>query len=135
MPERNPQKYLAQKFVHAWSASERLGERVVRRRGVFVNAIRREVRVRKLGTGTIALPLGEGAARWILERVREGARLVTAMVRVDGSKLCVALIFRRDVKPVEAEARSGARPQRTAQRHRVRRRRAGAGAREVYTEA
>ncbi|MCC6020944.1 MAG: transposase, partial [Thermoproteaceae archaeon] len=70
-------------------------------RGVLVDAPRRELRVRKLGTGTIVLPLGESAVRWVLERVREGARLVLAMVWVEGGMLRVALVFRREVEPVE----------------------------------
>jgi putative transposase len=122
MPEGSPLKYLAQKFVHAYSASEWLRERVVKRgmrpplvldaqlrlsderdqgRGALVDAPKHELRIRRLGTGTIVLPLGENAAKYVLERVSEGAKLVLAMVWVDGSRLRVALIFRRDVTPIE----------------------------------
>ena len=123
LPQERPLRYLAQKFVHAYNASEWLRERVVKRGmrpplvldaqlrlgnerdvgcGVLVDVPKRELRIRRLGVGTIALPLGEGAIRWILGRVSEGARLVLAMVWVEGSRLCAALVFRRDVTPVEA---------------------------------
>jgi putative transposase len=122
LPEQNPLRYLAHKFVHAYSALEWLRGRVIRRgmrpplvldaqlrlsderdvsMGVLVDAARRKLRIRKLGTGTIVLPLPEGAARWILARVREGARLVLAMVWVEGGRLRVALAFRRDVTPMQ----------------------------------
>jgi putative transposase len=123
LPERSPLKYLAREFVHAWNALKQLRGQAIKRgmrppmildaqlrlngerdlgRGALVDVAKREVRVRRLGTGTIALPLSEGAARWILERVNEGARLVMAAVWVDGTRLCIALIFRRDVTPIEA---------------------------------
>ena len=122
IPQERPLRYLAQKFILAYSALKWLRGRVIRRgtrpplvldaqlrlgserdasRGALVDIPRRELRVRRLGVGTIALPLGEGAIRWILARAREGARLVLAMVWVEGGKLHVALVFRREVEPVE----------------------------------
>jgi putative transposase len=128
MPEENPLRYLAQKFVHAWNMLEWLRAHAVKRgmkvplildaqlrlsderdvsRGVLADVPKRKVRVRKLGTGTIALPLGEDATKQILERVREGAKLVLAAVWVGRSrgsraaKLYIALVFRREVEPVE----------------------------------
>jgi putative transposase len=59
--------------------------------------------VRKLGIGTLALPLSESNIEWILRRASEGARLVMAMVWVSGNGLCVALVFRREVEPIEPE--------------------------------
>jgi putative transposase len=123
LPDRNPLKYLAQKFVRAWNALEWLRGHAIRRgmrppmvldaqlrlsnerdksRGALADVPRRELRIRKLGIGTIVLPLGESNAEWILRRVREGARLVMAAVWVDGMRLCVALVFRREVTPIEA---------------------------------
>jgi len=132
LPERNPLKYLAQKFVRAWRALEWLREHVIKHgmrpplildaqlrlggerdvsRGALVDIPRHEIRVRKWSGrrgDTLALPLGEDAVRWILARVREGARLVLAAVWAGPSRgsraarLCVALIFRREVAPIEA---------------------------------
>jgi putative transposase len=122
LPEGNLLKYLAQKFVRAWRALEWLRGRVIKHgmrpplilnaqlrlgserdvgRGALVDVPGRELRVRKLGTGTIALPLGESNIEWILARVREGAKLVLAMVWVEGGRLRVALAFRRDVTPMQ----------------------------------
>ena len=122
MPQEQPLRYLAKEFVHAWNALRWLREHVVEHgmrvplildaqlrlgserdasRGALIDVPRREVRVRKLGTGTIVLPLPEGAVKYTLERAREGARLVMAMVWIKGGKLCVALVFRREAKPVE----------------------------------
>jgi putative transposase len=122
LPEENPLRYLAHKFVHAYSVSEWLREQTIKRgmkppmvfnaqlrlnnerdvsRGVLADVPKREIRVRKLGIGTLALPLSESDAEWILERVREGARLVLAMVWVSGNRLCVALIFRRDITQID----------------------------------
>jgi putative transposase len=122
LPEGNPLRYLAHKFVHAWRALDWLRARAIKRgtrpplilnaqlrlnnerdvsMGVLVDAARREVRIRKLGIGMLALPLSDSAIRWILKRVGEGARLVLAMVWVEGGRLCVALIFRRDVMPMQ----------------------------------
>jgi putative transposase len=123
MPQERPLRYLAHKFVHAYSASEWLRGQTIKHgmkvplilnaqlrlnnerdasRGALVDVPGREVRVRKLGIGTIVLPLPEGAVKYTLERAREGARLVMAMVWVDGRRLCVALVFRREVEPIEA---------------------------------
>jgi putative transposase len=122
MPEENPLRYLAHKFVHAYSALEWLRGHTIKRgiraplvldaqlrlnnerdvsMGVLVDAARRKLRIRKLGIGTIVLPLPEGAVKYTLERAREGARLVMAMVWIKGGRLCVALVFRREVEPVE----------------------------------
>ena len=122
IPQERPLRYLAREFVLAHSALKWLRGRTIKHgmkvplilnaqlrlnnerdagRGVLVDAPRRELRVRKLGTGTIVLPLGESAVRWVLERVREGARLVLAMVWVEGGMLRVALVFRREVEPMQ----------------------------------
>jgi putative transposase len=124
MPEENPLRYLAREFVHAYSALDWLRARVVKRtmqtplildaqlrlsnerdqgRGIFVDAPRRELRVRKLGIGTLALPLSKSDIEWILKRIHEGARLVLAMVWVGGDKLYIALVFRRDITPIETK--------------------------------
>jgi putative transposase len=80
--------------------------------GVFVDLPKRELRIRKWGGArgnTITLPLSESAVRWILERVREGGRLALAAVWVGRSrrshavKLYVALVFRREVAPMEVK--------------------------------
>jgi hypothetical protein len=78
LPGHNPLRYLAQKFVHAWNANKWLRKRVIKHgmrtplilnaqlrlnnerdksRGALVDVARRELRVRKLGAGTLALPL------------------------------------------------------------------------------
>jgi putative transposase len=122
MPGRNPLKYLAREFVLAHNALKWLRGQTIKHgmkvplilnaqlrlnnerdagRGVLVDAPKRELRIRKLGIGTLALPLSEGDIEWILKRVSEGARLVLAMVWVEGGKLHVALVFRREVEPVE----------------------------------
>ena len=75
-------------------------------RGILVNLPKREVRIRRWGD-TLVLPLTEKAMEWILARVREGGKLVMANVWVGPSKrsraakLYVALIFRREVVPVQ----------------------------------
>jgi putative transposase len=124
MPEENPLRYLAREFVHAYSALDWLRARVVKRtmqtplildaqlrlsnerdqgRGIFVDAPRRELRVRKLGIGALALPLSKSDIEWILKRIHEGARLILAMVWVGGDKLYIALVFRRDITPIETK--------------------------------
>jgi putative transposase len=76
-------------------------------RGVFVDLRKRELRIRKWGGSAIALPLGDEAARWILARVNEGGRLVLAAAWVGTSRrnratrLYVALVFRREVAPMQ----------------------------------
>jgi len=80
--------------------------------GVFVDLPKREVRIRKWSGkkgNTIILLLGDKTVEWILDRVREGGRLVLAMVWVGKSKrnhtikLYVALVFRREAAPIEAK--------------------------------
>jgi putative transposase len=133
LPER-PLKYFARGFLHGDNALERLREikkngikiRSMRAplifnaqlrlnnerdrgRGVLVDMPRREVRIRKLGGGTIVLPFAEPTTKWILERVREGGKLVMAAVwvgrnrRESAMRLHVALTFRREVTPMEAK--------------------------------
>ncbi len=81
-------------------------------RGVFVDLPKREVRVRKWSGKrgeTIVLPLGDKAVKWILARVKEGGRLALAAAWVGVSrrnnvvKLYVALVFRREVAPMEVK--------------------------------
>ena len=136
-PERNPLRYFAERFIRGDNALEQLreikkngikvrdarpplifdaqlrldGERDMSR-GVLVDLPKRELRIRKWGGArgnTITLPLSESAVRWILERVREGGKLVMAMAWIGRSrrsravKLYVALVFRREIAPMEAE--------------------------------
>ena len=76
-------------------------------RGVFVDLPKREVRIRRWGGSTLVLPLTEKATEWILARVHEGGKLVVANVWVGASrtnraaKLHVALVFRREVVPMQ----------------------------------
>jgi len=95
-----------------FNAQLRLGGERDMSRGVFVDLPKRELRIRKWGGArgnTITLPLSESAVRWILERVREGGRLALAAVWVGRSrrshavKLYVALVFRREVAPMEVK--------------------------------
>jgi putative transposase len=133
-PRHNPLKHFAERFLYAgrmmsWlkrSGAEakklrpplffntqlRLEREHDRGSEVFVDLPKREVRIRKLSSqrgNTIALPLSEGAVRWILERTKEGAKLVLAAVWVGRSKrnhavkLYVALVFRREVAPMEVK--------------------------------
>ena len=128
LPEQRPLKYFAKEFIHAAGALEWLREHVVKHgfkpplvfsaqlrltnerdvsRGVFVDISKREIRIRKWGGNTIVLPLSESATRWIKKRVEEGGRLVFAMAWVGRSRrnhaaaLYVALVFRRDVAPIQ----------------------------------
>jgi putative transposase len=87
------------------------GERDVSR-GVLIDLPKREVRVRKWSGKrgeTIVLPLGDKAVKWILARVKEGGRLALAAAWVGASrgsravKLYVALVFRREVAPMEVK--------------------------------
>lgn len=77
--------------------------------GVIVDLPKGEIRIRKWGGGTIVLRLKKSDTKWILERVKEGARLVLARVwvsRVRRSNLAtfnVALTFAREVKPIEVK--------------------------------
>jgi putative transposase len=129
-PRQNPLKYFTNEFLHAgkaldwlygvkngakprrlkpplvFNAQLRLDKERDVSKGVFVDVPKREVRVRKLGGGTLVLPLGDKAVEWILARVREGGRLVLAAAWVGASRrsraarLYVALVFRREVVPM-----------------------------------
>lgn len=88
--------------VQLWLSKER-----DKGRGILVDIPRREVRIRRSNGNTITLPLADKAVAWILERVREGGKLVMAMAWIGRSrrsravKLHVALVFRREVVPIE----------------------------------
>jgi putative transposase len=127
-PRQNPLKYFAKAFLHAgrtldwlygvktkpkrlrpplvFDAQLRLDNEKDVGRGVFVDLPKKEIRIRKWGGGTLALPLGDKAVEWILARMREGGRLVLAAAWVGASresraaKLYVALIFRREATPM-----------------------------------
>jgi putative transposase len=95
-----------------FDAQLRLGGERDMSRGVLVDLPKRELRIRKWGRArgnTITLPLSESAVRWILERVREGGKLALAAVWIGRSrrsravKLYVALVFRREVAPMEVK--------------------------------
>jgi len=128
LPEQRPLKYFAEKFIHAARALDWLRSHVVKHGfrpplvfdaqlrlnserdvscGVFVDLPKREVRIRKWGGGTIVLPLSEEDVKWIKDRVEEGAALVFAMAWVGRSRrnhvaaFYVALVFRREVKPIQ----------------------------------
>jgi len=128
LPEQRPLKYFAEKFIHAARAFDWLRSHVVKHGfrpplvfdaqlrldnerdvscGVFVDLPKREVRIRKWGGGTIVLPLSEEDVKWIEQRVKEGAGLVFAMAWIGRSRrnravaLYVALVFRRDVAPIQ----------------------------------
>jgi len=118
-------KYFAEKFIHAAGALSWLKDRVIKRglkpplvfdaqlrldnerdvsRGVFVDLPKREVRIRKWGGNTIALPLSRKNVEWIEERVKEGAGLVFAAAWVGRNgavALYVALTFRREVELIQ----------------------------------
>jgi putative transposase len=134
LPEHNPLKYFAKEFLYAdkmldwlkglrengikvgrirpplvFDACLRLERERDKGRGVFVDISKKEVRIRSWSGqrgNTIVLPLAEKAAKWILERVREGGRLVLATAWVGRSRRCrdvklyVALVFRREVSQV-----------------------------------
>jgi putative transposase len=135
-PVENPLKYFAVEFLYAialkwlvgvkkngvevqrikppltFSAQLRLNNEKDIGYGIFVDLPKRRIRIRKWSGrrgNTIVLPLGEDAVRWILERVREGGRLVLAAVWVGRSrrshvvKLYVALVFRREITPIRPE--------------------------------
>ncbi|MFP3200182.1 MAG: zinc ribbon domain-containing protein [Thermoproteus sp.] len=114
LPERNPLKYLAKKFLYVtrfldllkgmekngvevrgmkpplvFDAQLRLDDERDIGMGVFVDLPKREVRIRKWSGkkgNTITLPLGDKTVEWILDRVREGGRLTLAMVWIGKSK-------------------------------------------------
>jgi putative transposase len=126
-PDYNPLKYFAKTFLHGgrildwlkknvkakkmrpplvFDAQLRLSREKDIGRGVFIDMSKREVRIRKWGGGTLALPLAQKATEWILARVQEGGRLALAAVWVGPSKrsrdakLHVALVFKREVAPM-----------------------------------
>jgi putative transposase len=134
-PGRNPLKYFANRFLYAsrmldWFEGVRKNGIEVKKmrpplvfdaqlrleserdigKGIFVDIPKREVRIRKWSGrrgNTITLPLSEDVARWILERVQEGGKLVLATVWVGRSrrnraaKLYIALVFRRETVPMQ----------------------------------
>jgi putative transposase len=136
-PEHNPLGYFVKEFLHAgktldwfeglkksgvevkkmrppliFDAQLRLSKERDIGRGVFVDVPKREVKIRRWSGKrgeTIVLPLGDKAAEWILERVREGGRLALAAAWVGASrrsravKLYVVLVFRREVAPMEVK--------------------------------
>jgi putative transposase len=137
MPERIPLRHFANWFIYAGSTFDwlrgvkksgvevkkmrpplifnvqlRLGKERDVGSGVLVDVQKREVRIRKWSGqrgNTIALPLGENAVKWIMERVREGGKLVMTAIwvgrsrRNQATKLYVALLFRRKVPPMETK--------------------------------
>jgi len=137
LPERNPLRHFAKEFIYAGRMLDRLknvkknGVEVKKMRlplffsaqlrlekehdisnGILVDLPSRQIRIRKWSGqrgNTIKLPLPESAVKWILERVREGAKLVLAAVWIglgkksSDVKLHVALIFRREVVPVRVK--------------------------------
>jgi len=132
-PPERPLKYFAEEFLHAakafdwlreikkngievrgarlpliFDAQLRLSKERDKSRGILVDIPRRGVRIRKWNNGnTITLPLTDKAVELILERTREGGKLVMAAVWIGRSrrsravKLYVALIFRREVAPIQ----------------------------------
>jgi putative transposase len=115
LPERNPLKYFANRFLYAgraldwfeglkksgievekmqpplvFNAQLRLEKERDVSRGVFVDIQKRVVKIRKWSSkrgNTIVLPLGENAIKWILERVvKEGGKLVLAAVWIGKSR-------------------------------------------------
>ncbi|MFP3200552.1 MAG: transposase [Thermoproteus sp.] len=91
-----------------FNAQLRLGSERDMSRGILADLPRREVRIRKWNNGnTITLPLSDKAVEWILARTREGGKLALAAVWIGRSrrshavKLHVALVFRREVVPIE----------------------------------
>jgi len=133
-PERNPLRYFAERFIHAAKALDWLREikkngievKKLRPplffdiqlrlndekdkdigRGVLVDLTKREVKIRRLGI--IVLRLNNKVIEWILNRIKEGGKLVMAAVWVERSKrgsvvrLNVALTFRREVVPMEVK--------------------------------
>jgi len=77
--------------------------------GVFVDLPRRELKIRRWSNrrgNTIILPIDKHAIKWIQRRVQEGGKLALAAVWIGRSrssvvKLYVALIFRRNLAPVQ----------------------------------
>jgi putative transposase len=135
-PERHPLKYFAEEFLHAGNALDwlkglkkngievrgtrpplifdaqlRSGKERDGGKGVFVDIPRREVKIRRWSGArdVIVLLLSDKAVELILEKTREGGKLVMAAVWIGRSrrsravKLYVALVFRREIAPMEAE--------------------------------
>jgi len=135
-PKRNPLRYFAVEFLHAGNALDwlreikkngtvekmrsplvfnvqlRLGNERDMSKGVLVDLPRGEVRIRKWSGqrgNVIVLPLNGNAIEWILGRIREGGKLVLAVLWIGRSrrsrvvKLYVALVFRREAAPIEAK--------------------------------
>ena len=128
MPKENPLKYFAVELKYAlalipsnglkndewrvpllFNAQLRIGNEKDMSRGVFVDLPFREVRIRKwsgVRGNVIVLKLRESNARWILERVREGGRLVMALAWVGRTRQLnivtfnMALVFAREAKPI-----------------------------------
>ncbi|ABL87189.1 transposase, IS605 OrfB [Pyrobaculum islandicum DSM 4184] len=81
-------------------------------RAVFVDLKSGVLRVRKLGIPPFAVELKKGSISWIRERLQEGAKLKLAYLGVDVRRgkdptyggLYIALVFAREVAPVEPKA-------------------------------
>ena len=125
MPEKNPLKYFAKELKFAlklipaklkkdewkvslpFNAQLRLSNERDVSCGVLVDLPKKEVRIRKWGGDTVVIKLKKSDAKWILERVREGGRLVLAMAwvgrprRSNITTFNVALVFAREVAPIE----------------------------------
>jgi len=112
LPERNPLKYFAERFIHGaksldwlreikkngtevrgakppliFDAQLRLNNERDVSRGVLADLPRREVRIRKWNNGnTVTLPLSDKAIEWMLARTREGGKLALAAVWVGRSR-------------------------------------------------
>jgi len=130
-PERRL-KYFAERFIHAAKALDwlkeikksgievkklrpplffdiqlRLNDEKDIGRGVLVDLSKREVKIRRLGI--IVLRLNNKVIEWILNRIKEGGKLVMAAVwvgrnrRSHAVKLYIALVFRREIAPMEAK--------------------------------
>jgi len=51
----------------------------------------------------MALSLSENAMKYVLEHVSEGAMLAVAMVWIEGARVCVVLVLRREVELIESK--------------------------------
>ncbi|MCX8136147.1 RNA-guided endonuclease InsQ/TnpB family protein [Pyrobaculum aerophilum] len=121
-PAENPLKYFANELKYAlkllptnglkngvwkvplvFNAQLRINNEKDMSRGVFVDLPKGEVRIRKWGGGTIAVRLRDSEAKWIVERVKEGGRLVLALAwvgrvkRMNITTFNLALVFARKV--------------------------------------
>lgn len=120
-PAENPLKYFANELKYAlkllptnglkngvwkvplvFNTQLRINNEKDMSRGVFVDLPKGEVRIRKWG-GTIAVRLRDSEAKWIVERVKEGGRLVLALAwvgrvkRMNITTFNLALVFARKV--------------------------------------